>query len=389
MKKKIGILTHYYNSRNYGGNLQAYALVTYLNNSGYQAEQISFSTNFSSPPPKRKLNLSYLVKLPFRCVRLLYKRIFISLEEKNHNVSKYKEIAFSAFNQNAIPHSEKVYRSDSIQDCVDDYDVFITGSDQVWNFTWYNPEFFLDFVPSDKIKLSYAASVAQDSLTDRQKAIFRECLSDFKAVSVREKSAVELIGDLSPVPVVNVLDPTLLLEREDWDKLSSDRLVAKDYLFCYFLGENKKARRLAERFAKQNGLILAIIPHAGGRIRLADRNLGDVRLLDATPNDFISLIKHAKYVFTDSFHAVVFSNIYQKQYFVFNRNKSGEMSTRIKDVTDLFGSEDHFCFDETRESLQYITSVKGIEYDLSRPVFDKLRQESIGFLKRNIGDGKE
>ena len=290
------------------------------------------------------------------------------------------------FNQNLIAHSGNVFDSKNIIECITQYDAFITGSDQVWNFTWYNPEFFLDFVPSDKIKLSYAASIACDHLTNSQKEIFRNSLKDYKAVSVREKSAVNLISDLSPVPVENVLDPTLLLDRSDWDEICSDRVIADDYVFCYFLGENKQSRKLAERFAKQNNLKLVTIPHAGGWIKLADRNFGDVKLFDATPNDFISLIKHARYVFTDSFHAVVFSYIYQKQYFVFNRNKTGEMSSRIQDITELFGAPSRFCYDASRENFQYLNSLSDIDYTQANPIFEKLKQESIEFLKRNLGD---
>ena len=382
---KIGILTHYYKSLNYGGNLQAYSLITKLKKQGYCAEQISFSMNNKSLSTQMNRDILFYTKHPLHCVKAIIRKI----ENRYHNVLARRKIAFSKFNQNTIPHSKEIYQSDSIQNYVEHYDVFITGSDQVWNFTWYNSEFFLDFVPSDKIKLSYAASLACDTLTDSQKKIFLNSLKDFKAVSVREKSAVELISELSPVPVENVLDPTLLLDKEDWDEICSDRIVAEDYLFCYFLGENKKSRKLAERFAKQNNLKLVTIPHAGGWIKLADRNFGDIRLFDATPNDFISLIKHAKYVFTDSFHAVVFSYIYQKQYFVFNRNRTGEMSSRIQDITELFCSEDHFCSNKERECLSYIQALPSIDYTQANPTFERLRQESIEFLKRNLGDTEE
>ena len=218
-----------------------------------------------------------------------------------------------------------------------------------------------------------------------QKKIFKNSLSDFKAVSVREKSAEDLIKDLSPVPVQTVLDPTLLLQKEDWDEICSERIVNEDYVFCYFLGENKRSRRLAAEFAKKNGLKLVTIPHAGGWIKLADRKFGDEKLFDATPNDFLSLIKHAKYVFTDSFHAVVFSYIYQKQYFIFNRDKARSMSSRITDITELFNTQERFCFNKTRESMQYIETLEPIDYTKPNPTFEELRQRSMDFLKDNLG----
>lgn len=109
-----------------------------------------------------------------------------------------------------------------------------------------------------------------------------------------------------------------------------------------------------------------------------------MQLYDTSPEQFLSLIKHASYVFTDSFHAVVFSNIYQKQYFVFNRSKRGEMSTRIVDITALFGQEERFCRDKTREKLAYITALSDIDYKKENEAFENAKRESIEFLKKNL-----
>ena len=106
----------------------------------------------------------------------------------------------------------------------------------------------------------------------------------------------------------------------------------------------------------------------------------------ASPQDFLSLIKHAKYVFTDSFHAVVFSNIYEKQYFVFNRSKQGEMSSRIVDITTLFGQEDRFCHGKARETMEYVTSLPDIDYTKENADFAKRKAESIEFLRKNLED---
>ena len=381
---KIGIITHYYKSTNYGGNLQAFALCRCLNKMGDDAEQICFQYTAKRSFLKRLVGKNIFKTAVIKVkAKLIHKKI--QDENLKYNVIERHVAAFEDFNQNVVPNSGKVYDSNNINACVNCYDAFITGSDQVWNVTWYYPEFFLDFVPSDKIKLSYAASIAKSRLTEEQKNIFRKSLRDYRAVSVREKSAEDLIKDLSPVPVQTVLDPTLILEKEDWDNICSDRVVNEDYVFCYFLGENKCSRRLAEDFARKNNLKLVTIPHSGGAIKLADRDFGEIKLFDATPNDFISLIKHAKYVFTDSFHAVVFSYIYQKQYFIFNRDKSGSMSSRITDITELFGTQERFCFSKARESVGYIEALEPIDYTKENPTFDELKKKSIDFLKDNLG----
>jgi len=384
--KKIAVTTLYNKSINYGGNLQAYAVVKTLEHVGVESEQICLSVTVYQ---NNKTLLKKIFNNPKRAFEKLFNYFSIKKEELKTNVLVKRSKAFYNFNQEVIPHSKKVYNNENIKSCIKDYDAFITGSDQVWNMAWYNPAYFLDFVPSDKPKISYAASIARDSLTDEQKEIFKKHLKDFKAISVREPSAKELIKDLSPVEPEVVLDPTLLLSREEWDEVCSERKIDRDYLFCYFLGENKKERKIAKEFAKKRNLKLVTIPHAAGGINLVDRKFGDEKIYDASPQDFISLIKNAKYVFTDSFHAVVFSNIYQKQYFVFNRNKSGQMSSRITDITKLFNQTERFCAGKDKENLTYVESLVDIDYSLPNDKFEELKKKSLDFLDRNLKDIKE
>ena len=253
----------------------------------------------------------------------------------------------------------------------------------MWNTEWYTPVFFLKFVPSDKIKISYAASISKDSLTDGEKEVFKKSLADYKAVSVREEQAEELIKDLSPVKPVVTLDPTLLLDEGDWDKVCAPRVVDEDYIFCYFLGNNPKERKIAKKFAKEKGLKLVSIPLTGAMV-YSDLKFGDVVLPAASPEEFISLIKHASYVFTDSFHAVVFSQIYKRQYFAFNRDSKGSMNSRIINITNLFDTQERFCNGKDRETLKYVHSLKDIDFTRPNKRFEDLKEFSIDFLRENL-----
>lgn len=395
---KVGILTHYYDSQNFGGNLQAYALCRALNALGADAEHISFpisqkkdsipvcetsASDEKEPLYKRVLRKNVVKIVKRRLERRLFKQ-WSRKQERKFNVSERRKAAFENFNKAQIPHSNRVYYSNDIRECVNDYDLFITGSDQVWNLKWYFKAFFLDFVPSDKKKISYAASISLPTLSDDQRLVFKSSLKDFDAISVREKSGIELIKDLSPVPVVETLDPTLLLSKDDWDAVASDRLIDGGYIFCYFIGEDKNSRKLSRKFAKTNKLRLVTVPHAGVRLKYEDKGFGDIQLYDATPNDFISLIKHARYVLTDSFHAVVFSYIYQKQFFVFNRNSNGEMNARITDICELFGTQDRYCPSTDRMNIKYMNSLPPIDYKKENPLFEKQKEKSIGFLKESL-----
>ncbi len=399
---KAGIVTHYYDSQNFGGNLQAYALCRVLNKQGIDAEQISFIYNGETDIYTEKADK--LPQITPKPIRPFYKKIFRkdlfkiiqnkttyyrtkkwnNTQEKKYDVTNRRQKAFENFNKHQIPHSEKVYDRHNIIDCAPLYDAFITGSDQVWNLAWYFKAFFLDFVPSDKTKISYAASISMSGLSEEQKLIFKSSLKDFDAVSVRERSAIDLIKDLSSVPVTETLDPTLLLEKSDWDKISSERFIDEDYVFCYFLGDSKENRKLAKQYARKNKLRLVYIPHAGGWLKYADKNFGDIKLFDATPNDFISLIKHAKCVLTDSFHAVVFSSIYDKEFFVFNRDEDDNMSSRITDITSMLGSEDRYCPSKERMNIKYLNSAVPIDFSKGKALLEAKKQRSIDFLKDSL-----
>lgn len=390
---RVGILTHYYDSQNFGGNLQAYALCRALNSLGADAEQVSFSLRSQKydeyehiPQPPRHKRILKKLRLNYILAWLRAKRLqkWAKKQERIFNISARRKAAFENFNKVQIPHSSEIYSNSNIQSCLENYDAFITGSDQVWNLKWYFKAFFLDFVPSDKIKISYAASISLPELSDSQKSVFKNSLKSFDAVSVREKSAIDLIKDLSCVPVVESLDPTLLLGKDDWDSVASDRIIEGEYIFCYFLGSDPALRKLSKKFAQKRGLKLVNIPHAGGNIKYCDKNFGDINLYDATPNDFLSLVKHAKYVLTDSFHSVVFSYIFKKQFFVFNRSVYDDMNSRIVDICDLFGTQDRYCSDSEKASLKYMCSLPPTDYEKENPAFEAKKTESLTFLKNNL-----
>ncbi len=385
--KKVGIITLYYNSPNYGGNLQAYALSKVVQKQNFGVEQICFNPTDNSGVSKKTFLNRFLesIKKPLHIPKRAFFKLIRKLETKKHNAFTRRAKAMHYFNQYIIPHGVNVYNNATIKQAINEYDVFITGSDQVWNMTNYRPVYFLDFVPSNKIKMSYAASISMDVLSDNQKEIIKGHLKDYKAVSVREPNAVKLLEGLSPVEVKTTLDPTLLLSKEDWDEVCADRVIAEEYCFCYFLGDNKKERKIATEFAKKRHLKLVFIPHASGwSISLPDLKMQGEKLYDVSPEQFLSLIKHAKCVLTDSFHAVVFSNIYHKQYFVFNRSKKGEMSSRIVDITALFNQSERFCTGKERETLEYVESLSEIDYSKPNGKFEQLKKESVEFLISNI-----
>lgn len=380
--KRVAIITEYCNGNNYGSVLQAYALCKKINDMGYMCEQIPYTCKKTRENlPTSLISKIRRVKNPAHFFYMLKNKM--EIREMSTLFFK-REQAFEKF-RTLIPHNEREYYDDDISECVDDYDVFITGSDQVWNPDFYHWAYYLEFVPSRKVKLSYAASISVRELTNEQRMYFKRCLSDYQAVSVREKSAQTLLCGLTN-EVTLVLDPVFLLNHNEWDLIASHRSMPSRYIFTYFLGDDVTQRKLAEQFAKVQGIKLISMPFIEGQKLKCDKHFGDIRLFDVSPEDFISAIRNAEYVFTDSFHAAAFSCIYNKEFFVFPRKNHPGMDERVSSLTHIFGVESRFCNSVGTKSLDYILAQSNLK--LKTDVFDKMKKDSMDFLCKNIG-GKE
>lgn len=386
--QKVGIITHYYGSRNYGGVLQAYALCRVLKELGYESEQISYRITPSAPlrtgaPAKR----GFLEKLLDTQHLRRYFNIKVATPLLQPKLAQRAQ-AFAAFREQAIPHSDTVYTAETVAACTKDYTSFITGSDQVWNPDSYDPAYMLSFVPAGRTKLSYAASLSVPVLSNEAQSQYRTDLADYTAISVREQDAVNLLKELAPVPVEWVLDPTMLLSQAQWDEIAPPREVRQPYLFAYFLGEDPAQRAAVTAFARKRGLKIVTLPHLMGVYRGCDRTFGQDRRYDVSPAAFVSLIKHAEYVVTDSFHAMAFSNLYQKEYFVFQRSGHAAMSTRIQTLAKLFGSEDHFCDTAEKVNAAYMEQLKPIDYTETSGDFEMMQKKSLAFLRNALAGDK-
>ncbi len=371
--KKAGIITHYYKSLNYGGSLQAYALCKILQEMGFEAEQISYDM-FGPDAPK---GITHLLKDILKSIK---REITHFPQEQGWRKRRKKFYDF----QDTVPHSTRVYHKENIGESTDCYDLFITGSDQVWNLQWYHPAFFLDFVPEGEKKIAYAASLGKTMLNEKEQEIFRQHLRDYRAISVREADAVEMVSSCTLVPVVHTLDPTMLLTVGQWDEICAERIVSEPYIFCFLLGDGVQERQVVRDFAQKTGLKIVFLPHFPCTFRRADEGFADIPLYDISPAEFISLIKYADYICTDSFHATVFSNLYKKSYFVFDRNAAKNMHSRILSLLELFGSEERFLNQVHQMNGDYMMNLKEIDYDSAEKAVENARTASIAFLQNNL-----
>lgn len=376
---KIGIITQYYKSNNYGGNLQAFALCEYLNRNGYEAEQISYDMQSGLKPQSFVGKAKRLVK---KSIRALKKGYTFGFQRAVFDGMERRKKAMAAFNQ-SIPHSKRIYDEKNIASANSIYDAFVAGSDQIWLPQSLDTAFFLNFANEDKRKISYAASLSVAALTDRQTERYAENLQNIDCISVREQRGVELLDGLTDKTVRLVVDPVFLLEKADWEEYCPPKCITENYVICYFLGNDEQMRKLAVEYARSRKLKIVTMPHLHGKLQKEDLNYGDVELYDVSPSEFVSLIKHAAMVFTDSFHAMAFSIIFHKEYVVFERNNSG-FGSRIDNLSKLAKHTERFLNSADRRTLSYIESLEPLKYEDNMGDLCSAIEESKEFLTNSL-----
>lgn len=345
--KKFGILTLYYKNDNYGGIAQGLALQSYIESRGYDAELISYKK--TSPPflvreKFKSAPFKYLRGRTYNFHKKLAQRAANRLAAKKHpGLAPRLEERKAAFEKSRekIKHSP-VFTDETIAESVSRYDCFISGSDQIWKPGVIRPAYVCAFLPEGKPCFSYASSIAVKELSGEYADFMRAQLKKYSRVSVREESAKKNLEKITGREISVVSDPTLLLSREEWQSAASDREVEGEYMLVYLLGQSKRQRSLIKELAERLGLKIVFFPHVEGRVRACDLGFGDICLYDVDLADFLGLISRAGFVCTDSFHAVVFSILFQREFIALNREVlgyNGSMGSRLKTLLSAAGLE--------------------------------------------------
>lgn len=321
--KKIGILTLYYKNANYGAILQAYALQKALERMGYDAKQISYvleSGNIKFSKIKQKM---FFLLVPY----LFIKQPIWSM----HNWKLKKGIYKFA---KLIPHTSVVTKS-NIKRLNNRFDVFICGSDQIWNPIGWQPTFFLDFVSQENTKISYASSVARDILSKDEINFIKKYIQKFNAISVREEKSANLLRR-EGIAVEVMPDPTFLLEKNDWEGIVANRLIKEDYIFAYFLGSDIMYREAAIAYANIHKKKIVFIPFMQRNVFDWEKKHKEYMVENVGVTEFLSLIKYADAVITDSFHGTVFSIIFEKSFYNLERFMNDDVNSMNSRLETLF-----------------------------------------------------
>lgn len=364
--RKIALMT-WHHVENYGTAYQAYALKSIIQNYGYKVDLIEYRRKYEAPLKQR--TLSNLVR------DILHKKNSSGEEEK------YKEPRrlFDDFFNNHFSYTIKCETNQDFFTLNRDYDGFVCGSDQIWGPEWFDGRYFLDFVKDTNRMIAYAPSFGVQSIEDTDIAReISEHVKRFRYLSVRESSGCRIIKNITGRnDAINVLDPVLLIKKEEWEQLCDNEVMPPTkYMLVFFLKNNNEYFQYALNLAEKIK-VLPVVMHC---TQSEDTIYANIE--NGSPEQLLSLVKNASFICTDSFHITVLSLIFNKEFLAFNKTLGLEHLDKNGRITDLLHRLDvvgHiYCGGE--EIPQQI------DYSKVNNKLDELRSESVQYLSAALND---
>lgn len=365
-------------SNNYGAALQTYAMVKAINKTG--AEAVVY--RYNNP---NRINNSMTIKQ--RIIHNIWNVVTVAIGRKK------KQKKFEEFRNEYIPLTEQLFQSsEELMRNYGNYDVYIAGSDQIWNPDFFIDDlsYFLDFLPEEKKRISYASSFGKSEFkSEKYRDKCAMLLSRFQHISVREQSGMKIAKSLCGIDAEWVLDPTLLLNKYDWMKLADTDILTDEIILCYTMPGDRVVTESIEKIAKQLQLITGLpVVRIGNKeydVFKYGRKSCDI---EAGPLEFVRYFLKAKYVVTNSFHGTAFSLNLDKD-FIIPINDSLKTSTalheRILSILKLLGAESAVI--KTSELDKTIDFSKhAIQHGKISDKLEEERKRSFEYLKLAIGD---
>ncbi len=383
--KKIAVLT-FFKAENYGGDLQAYALQKKLKMIGYDVEVLHqlcpfhkeyIKSNSFKPIIELQDRVSRKGKINTNISKLISKIASLFFWKRNQ-----KRInRFLKFDLEFIKPTLKIFYNFDILYKEDlEFDIFITGSDQVWNYTnGFSPEpFFLTFAKEGKRKIAYAASIGHTTIPEEIQGKYAEWFNSLDFISTREVQAENLVKEISDKDAITVLDPIFLLKKEDWlSNLNIKETVKDKYLLIYSLAESTYIFSLALHIAKKKNLkILNIIPNCW-----TTSHYNNVKnIFDAGPIEFVQLFANASFVLTNSFHGTSFSINFNIPFFALPR-KNKKNNSRFINILDKTKLSSRLIYDGSNFPVD---EEFNLSFNECNEILEVERLKSLNFLISSI-----
>lgn len=367
MNKKIAILT-WFTYKNFGSVLQASSLTYIISKLGYNSALVNYL-------PKGEITSR--------------SKLYLIKRAKNKLIRQYSSVErdalFNDYLGNRVYLTKMCTSYPELHDLNQEFDAFVCGSDQIWSPLCYDSKYFLDFVENVDKMVTYAPSIGSTKINDpiiRERMI--QNISRFKYLAVREQQGANLIKELTGQEAEVVLDPTLLMNVAEWNEFACVDEVQKvdgKYILCYFLGNAGKYMSYVRTLSKKLNIPFYVIP-----VTIQQKNGGNAVPFEVGPSEFVSLIRNAEYVVTDSFHGMAFSVNYNIPFSIFKRFKDNDpknQNSRIFNLLQMLGLEERLVDYKNTKNIQDVVDCDFTE--ANQKLKDK-RDYSIGYLKNALAN---
>lgn len=357
----IGIMT-FHRANNYGAVLQCYALQRALNDEGIRNQVIDYRCRYIEK------HYSPMPSVSFKHT----KRFCLDLLQVPNKIKTRKR--FKSFLNKYISMSTPMLKEE-LRTKTKNYKTIIVGSDQVWNKLSSNGDksYLLDFASKNTTKISYAASVGIEEWQTTEKEDMRKSLEGFTSISVREPKSVEMIKEVYGGDVHVNVDPTVLLKVSEWEKITNEsKLKKRDFIFVYIMQPSDNLYLVAKELSKNENLEIISISTTERKCKIGKNAKG------AAVSDFLWYIKNAKYVVTNSFHGMMFSMIFQKEFFWDYQKGSNMSNMRFDMLVEQYGIRSR-CYDKNKAINDY----SDLNYELIKKTMKQQRMEGLNYLIQN------
>lgn len=370
--KKIGIIT-FHNSYNCGSMLETYAIQKYLQKKDLENEIIDFST-------KAQKEL-YDISFKNISIKNIIKNILLFPWRKKVKINnnQYEQFKSKNFKLSSDKYDEK-------KKIKDNYSIVVAGSDQIWNITISDSDdaYFLPWVTKAR-KVAYAPSFGAQNIlkVSSSPEKYKKYIVSFDALSVREKNGQKWIKDLTGRKAELLIDPTLLLSQEDYEKIEDNSCTpAGDYIFFYCPSFDNDICKFISKVSKKYNLPVITWSTKSYAVKAIYR-YGFKLPKYESPAIYLSLIKNAKLVFTTSFHGTIFSTIYRKNFYTIKNGGMYGDDDRVKTLLESIKLEDRlipYAFDDNYDYM------KNVNYNNYITELKKLQLKAEKYINKNIGD---
>lgn len=349
---RVGVLT-FHRSTNFGTMLQAHATIQLLESLGVEAELIDYRPSYIERTYKRKREISS----PKDVLSVIYNSMIYK------NAFTQKADRFIEYHSNLSVSKKACTTIQELERICSEYDIILSGSDQLWNKNITGDDFAYFFPFSHPYKVSLASSFGTKTIDKEREKDILPYLKDFKHITVREKTAktilLNILKNSSESDIRVILDPTMIITRNEWSKfeLAVDKIPSDGYILTYYMIETPILRKITETLEEKTGLkVVNVKPSKRQMIKREGINLPDIG-----PGEFLKCYSGAKYVVTNSFHGTAFALNFEKPVYVspLPVSMAGEVNSRLLDLLETFRLQSRWI--DTEEKLSKIDPSEGLD----------------------------